>query len=315
MLAHQGSLLLRSGRPEPAGDDRGEAGGIERAFVFAGAAGLVLVYALRGGGSYDTVVFEEHGLVIWWVLAVGVALGLLPRSRPSRSVLLLLGALGAYAGWTALSLSWTDSSELTFTELARALDYLGLAVLLSAVFTRDNWRHAAAGLGFGALLVCVVAVGSRLAPSVFGVDHVDHALHIDRLSRPFGYWNAVGAWGAMCTAIGLAWSAHDPSRFRRAVALSLVPVAALTTYLTYSRAGAGGTALAVLAVLVLSRNRVTVLVHAAIAAAGQRLRSLLYGASTRSRTPRDTRGGNRLRGASDRGRCLRGCGSADRRGG
>ncbi len=47
-----------------------------------------------------------------------------------------------------------------------------------------------------------MAVGTRLAPSVFGVDHVDQALHSDRLSYPFGYWNAVAAWGAMCIALG-----------------------------------------------------------------------------------------------------------------
>src|SRR5205823_910696 len=43
-----------------------------QALVFAGATGLVLVYALRGGGSYDVVSFEEMGLVIWWTLAIGI---------------------------------------------------------------------------------------------------------------------------------------------------------------------------------------------------------------------------------------------------
>lgn len=239
--------------------------------VFVGAAALVLVYALRGGGSYDIVAFEEAGLVIWWVLGLGIGLGLLPRSRPSRFALLLLGALSAYAAWTALSLSWTDSSELTTEELARALDYLGLVALVGSVVDRRTWRSAAVGLGFGAMLVCVIAVGSRLAPSLFGSDQIDLTFHIDRLSYPFGYWNSVAAWGAMCTAIGLGWSAHDPLPLRRAIALGLVPVAGLTTYLTYSRAGIAGIALAVVVVLVLSRNRFTALIHTAVAAAGTAL--------------------------------------------
>jgi hypothetical protein len=71
--------------------------------AFAGTFGLVLLYALRGG-SYDIVVFEEYGLVIWWLLAIGVAVGILPRVRPARLVLLLCGAMLAYAAWTALSL-------------------------------------------------------------------------------------------------------------------------------------------------------------------------------------------------------------------
>lgn len=265
--------------------------------AFAGAASLVLVYALRGGGSYDVVVFEEHGLVVWWVLAIGIALGLLPRSRPSRTALLLLGALGAYAAWTALSLTWTDSSELTTEELARALDYLGIAALLISVLDRGTWRSAAAGLGFGALLVCVVAVGSRLAPSVFGGDHVAAALRIDRLSAPFGYWDAVAAWGAMCTAIGLAWSAHDSSRLRRGVALALVPVAALTTYLTYSRAGIAGVALALIAVLALSRNRFTVLMHALVAAAGTALAILAVRGAPQIANGTGTRGAATVLGA------------------
>jgi hypothetical protein len=259
----------------PAAPERGPALRVRRrrtrvapALAFAGAAALIVVYALRGGGSYDRLVFEEHGLVVWWVLAVGVALGLLPRVRPPRIALALLGALAAYACWTALSLAWTASTELTTVELARSLDYLGVATLAVFVLDRDTWRPAAAGLGFGAVLVCGVAVGSRLAPSVFGTDRIDTAFHIYRLSVPFGYWNSVTAWGAMCTAMGLAWSAHDTVCVRRAVSLASVPVAALTVYLTYSRAGVAGTAVAVVAVVALSRNRITALFHIATAAAG-----------------------------------------------
>ncbi len=240
---------------------------VERVIAFCAAAGLLLAYALRGG-SYDVVAFEQNGLVIWWIIALGFALGLLPRSRPSRGSLLLLAAFGAYAAWTALSLIWTSSSELTFREVARALDYLGLATLVTSLVDRRSWRAAVAGLGFAAMLVCVIAVGTRVAPAVFGHDPLDAALHFDRLSAPFGYWNAVAAWGAMCVALGLAWSAHDSSLVSRAVALGLVPVAGATVYLTYSRAGVAGSALALILAIGLSRNRITAVMHAAVAAAG-----------------------------------------------
>ncbi len=243
---------------------------VARACAFVGALGLVLVYALRGG-SYDIVIFQEHGLVIWWVLAIGIGLGLLPRARPSKPALALLAMLLAFALWTALSLLWTESSERTTQELARVLDYAGLVALIGSTLDRTNWRAAAAGFGLGALIVCALAVGSRLAPSVFGADQVAVAFHFDRLSYPFGYWNSVAAWAAMSTSIGLAWSAHDRSRTRRGVALALVPVACLTTYLTYSRAGVAGTALGVVAILVVSRNRATTLIHAVVAAAGATL--------------------------------------------
>jgi hypothetical protein len=88
----------------------------------------------------------------------------------------------------------------------------------------------------------------------------------NRLSYPFGYWNAVGAWAAMSMAIGLAWSAHDQVRVRRVVALALVPPAAVAAYLSYSRASVGGAAVALIAVVAFSRNRLTALLHATAAA-------------------------------------------------
>ncbi len=234
------------------------------ALAFGGTFTLVLLYALRGG-AYDVIVFESYGLVIWCLIAVGIVVGLLPRSRPSRATVLLLAALLGYAIWTGISLAWTESAERTTIELARTVDYLGVIVLLACVLDRATWRPAAAGLGAGALAVCVLAVLSRLDPGAFPADLVAIALRTDRLSYPFGYWNAVGAWGAMSVAIGLAWSAHDSVRWRRALVLSLVPIAAATVYLTYSRTAAGGAAVALVVVIAASRNRVTALLHTLLA--------------------------------------------------
>jgi O-Antigen ligase len=240
------------------------------ALAFVGTFGLVLAYALRGG-SYDIVVFEEYGLLIWWLLAVGLAVGVLPRVRPARAVMLLCAAMLAYAAWTALSLVWTQSSELTTEEIARSLDYLGLVLLLSLALDRNTWRAAAAGLAFGAFAVCALAVASRLAPGAFPADAIASTLKIDRLSYPFGYWNAVAAWGAMSITIGIAWSAHDRVTIRRAAVLAFVPVAAAATYLSYSRAGVIGTALGVAVVIVASCDRLTAVIHAGVAAAGSAL--------------------------------------------
>jgi hypothetical protein len=251
--------------------ERGRAAGppplAARVLVFFCLLGVVLVYALRGG-SYDTVVFEEQALVIWFVLGLGVALGLLPRRRPHRLTLVVLGALTAYTVWTALSLAWTQSSELTMAELARALGFLGLVALLAFALDRATWRAAATGVAAGALLVCGLAVASRLVPSLFPSNRIVAVFHIDRLSYPFGYWNAVAAWGAMSVALGLAWSAHDQWRTRRSIVLALVPVAGTMVYLSYSRAGIGGLALAVIVSIAFTRNRLTAIAHALVAAAG-----------------------------------------------
>ena len=157
-----------------------------KVFAFLGGLALILLFALRGGGSYDLVVRQEYGLVVWWVIAIGVGIGLLPRVRPAAPARVVLGALLAYALWTALSLTWTESSERTFTELARALDYLGVVLLLGLAVDRRTWRSAAAGLGAGALTVCLLALVSRLAPSAFPIDWAAQTFRADRMEYPFG---------------------------------------------------------------------------------------------------------------------------------
>jgi hypothetical protein len=270
MVTHE--TAAESGSEGSRARSRGSRGGaklnltIARVLAFGGAAGLVTAYALAGG-AYDIVVRQEYGLVLWWVLGIGVACGLLPRAGPGRFTVILIGALAAYLAWTALSLAWTDSSERTTAEIARVFNYLGLVALIAAVLDRETWRAAAMGLAFGALLVCALAVASRLVPAAFPANPLHQPNANNRLSYPFGYWNAVGAWAAMSIAMSLAWSAHDQSRLRRTIALGLAPVAALAAYLSYSRASVAGAALGVVAVLVLSRNRLTAFVHAAGGAA------------------------------------------------
>jgi hypothetical protein len=279
----------RVGPGVPESSLRGRSRLLAHGLAFAGGAGLILAYALRGG-AYDIVVFEEYGFVIWTLLAIGIALRLLPRTKPTWPAIFLIGALLAYSAWTALSLTWTQSSELTFEELARSLGYVGLVMLVAFALDHETWRSGAAGLGFGAFVVCVLAVASRLVPADFPANIVGATFHTDRLSYPFGYWNSVGAWGAMSTAIGLAWSAHDRIRVRRAVALALVPAASLATYLSYSRAGAAGLALAVILALGLSRSRLTALIHSLAAAVGGGLVILAVRAAPEIATASGTKG-------------------------
>jgi hypothetical protein len=279
---------LEARRPRP---------GLAKVLAFLGGLALVLVFALRGEGSYDLVVRQEYGLVVWWIAAVGVAIGLLPRARPSRPLLLLLGAIGAYAVWTGLSLTWTESSERTFTELARALDYLGIVLLLGLVLERRTWRSAAAGLGLGALVVCLLALASRLAPSAFPIDWAARTFRADRLDYPFGYWNAVGAWAAMSAGLALVWSVHESSRVVRAISLALVPVACLVAYLTYSRTAVAALALALILVLALSRNRSTALLHALAAAVGTGLAVLAVRGAPQIANATGTGGAGKVAGA------------------
>jgi hypothetical protein len=222
------------------------------------------VPALRDG-AYDVVVRHEHGIVVWWVLALGLLAGVLPRARPPRAALAPVAALAALAAWTALSLAWTESAERTLVEVGRVLAHLGLLVLVLTVLDARTWRAAAGGVLAGAVAVCAVALGARLG--VVGDDVVERALGTTRLSFPLDYWNAVGAWGAMTITLATAFAAHARTRVVRALALAAVPLAAVVVYLTYSRASLAATAVGLLAVVVAGRHRVLTLVLLAVAGA------------------------------------------------
>jgi tetratricopeptide (TPR) repeat protein len=235
--------------------------------AFAFAAAVPVYYALRGG-SYDIVVHQEEAIVVWLVLGLGFAFGLLPRARPTTAAAIPFAAVALLAVWTALGFSWTESDERTLAELARVLHFAGLALLGFSLIDRTTWRAAAAGLAAAAFLISLLAIGSRLIPDAFPANEIRRSFRSNRLNYPFHYWNAVAAWSVMAIAMLLSWSACARSLGARAASLASVPICGLAVYLTYSRAGAIGSGLAVLLVLILSRNRWVAMLHALAAGAG-----------------------------------------------
>ena len=240
---------------------------VPRLVAFALTAAVASYYALRGG-SYDIVVRQEEGIVIWLVLGLGAALGLLPRARIPRLALVPLGAVALLALWTALSLSWTDSDERTLAEVARVVHLGGLALLALSLLDRRTWRAAAAGLALAGVIVCGAAVASRLAPDAFPVDDIKRGgFRSDRLNYPFWYWNAVAAWGAMALAMALAWSAHARSLLVRIGLRRRDPALRAHGLPELLARRSAGCALAVVAVIAFGRNRWLTAVHA-LAGAG-----------------------------------------------
>jgi tetratricopeptide (TPR) repeat protein len=228
----------------------------ERAIAFIVVGGIVVTHALAGG-AYDVVTRGTVWIVLLWALALGVAIGVLPRGRPPRLSLLAVFGLGALAGVTAASLIWSDSAERTTVELARVAGYAGVLSLLLCVVRRETVGAAVAGVTTAAVVVCVVSLGSRLAPELVAQDPVATAFDTSRLSYPLNYWNGVAAWGAMSTTLLVTLASARTTRWYP-ILLAAVPLTAAMTYLTYSRAGQVGTAIGLLVVLALSdRRRVT----------------------------------------------------------
>lgn len=255
--------------PQAAVEDRERAGLLRvrpqsvAAFLVTGATAVAIALP---GGTYDIVARQEAAIAIWVILAVGFALGALPLARPRSRVWLPMAALGALGGWMMLSLGWSESDERTLAEACRVAGYLGLLLLVLNVLDRLTWRAAAAGLAAGALLVAALSTASWLAPEPFPADRVREFSNL-RLNYPFGYWNAVGAWGSMAVTAALAWSVNAPHAAFRAGYLAAIPVAGLSIYLSYSRAAAAGIAAGVLVVLWLSPPRLQVALHLLAAAA------------------------------------------------
>jgi hypothetical protein len=236
--------------------------------VLAGLLGAALLIAALRGGSYDAASRTEGFFLVWWVLLLATALGLLPRAWPTPSIVVVAVALVGLAAWTATSLLWTDSAERTFAEIARVLGFAGLVMLLGCTFAGRDAIVASAAVAIAAVVVCGVSLVTRLAPDVISSTLAIKGYESRRLSAPFNYWNAVGCWAVMTVALCLAWSAHAGRWWVRGAALAGIPLAISVAYLTYSRTAAAALVLAVVTVVGLSRHRWTAAVNATVAAGG-----------------------------------------------
>lgn len=141
--------------------------------------------------------------------------------------------------------------------------FAGLLLAARAVLTRSNWTGAAAGAAVGGVVVCALAVLSRLHPYCFPQDQTVPVFGVrgsatpstpGTRSRPARRCVQQSRWrGAPTRATGPCGRCPPPP----------YPSAAC---LTYSRAGVLGIALGLIVVLALSRNRWTVALHVAVAA-------------------------------------------------
>src|SRR4051812_5705627 len=231
---------------------------------------LVVYLSLKGGG-YDSIVRNQIGIAIWWIVIGGTLVGALPLRRPGRVAWVALGLLGAYVVWTALSFSWTESSERTAADLGRVGVFLGLFAL--ALFTRGSKaaRRTVAALATGIAVVSLLALLSRLHPAWFeNADQTGQFLTDarNRLSYPLNYWNGL----AILVAIGMPLVLHVATSARtivvRAAAAAALPSMALTIYFTYSRGGTIAAAAGVLIYLALTSDRAPRLLTAGTAGGG-----------------------------------------------
>jgi O-antigen ligase len=236
-------------------------------------AGATVLYLGIDGGGYDIVIRSQVGSIVWWVVLIGAAWGLLPVARLSRAGWWALALLGAFVVWTALASTWSESSERSLQDLSLVAGYLGV-LLLGTTVHRDRARavrHTVGAVGSAVVAVALLALISRLRPDLFPAAHQTSAFlrgDAGRLSWPLNYWNALAALLALGLPLLFAIATSARTLAVQAAAAAGVPVLALCGYLTFSRGGAIAGAVAVTVFIALAPERIPKLVTALATSAG-----------------------------------------------
>jgi O-Antigen ligase len=240
-----------------------------RIWILAG--GLVLYLALDGGG-YDIVVHSQVSIVVWWIVLIAAAWGLLPAARLTPAAWWALGLLGGFVAWTALATTWSISSERSLQALSLDAGYLGVLVIGIAVH-RDRehaLRHTIGAVASAIVVVAVVALASRLHPGLF-TSASQTASYLpgaeSRLSWPLNYWNALAALLAFSVPLLLSLTATARSVFTQALAAAAIPLVAVSGYLTFSRGGLIALAASTIIYYLLVPDRLPKLLTGAVAGA------------------------------------------------
>jgi O-Antigen ligase len=196
------------------------------AVFFVGAAGIVGTASVSGGffapawGS-STLAFS---------LAAAAALLISERLELARIELVSIASLAALTAWAALSVVWSESAPRTALEVQRDLVYVSALAVFLLLATRRGASALAAAALIGSTAVVLWGLSTRLFPDLFG----PATLESGRLGEPLGYWNALGIVAAISIllASGVALAER---RLPRSVAAAVLPLAAATLYLTFSR--------------------------------------------------------------------------------
>lgn len=232
--------------------------------------GLIAYLGMKGGG-FDPLVHDQVGIAVWWVVLAGALVGALPRRPPAALAWAALGLLVAFALWTALSLSWTESTEKTSADIALVTTYAGVFAL--ALFSRDarESQRLVTAVAAGILFVSIVALLSRLHPAWFpGADQTATFLSDsrERLSYPLNYWNGLAALIAIGLPLVLQIATCAKSVLLRALAAAALPAMALTIFFTLSRGGIAAAIVALAVFLAFSADRLPKLATLLVAGAG-----------------------------------------------
>jgi O-antigen ligase len=230
---------------------------------------LVLYLGLEGGG-YDSIIRGEVGIAVWWIVLLGAVVGVLPVRRLGRNELLGLGLLLAFAVWTALGISWSESSERSVEEASRVLLFVGVLALSLSAQDREALPRTVRAVGAAIAVVGLVAILSRFQPSWFPAIQVLPEVKA-RLAYPLNYWNGLAALMALGFPLLIVVAAESRHTATQALATAALPVMGLTAYYSFSRGGTIEIAVALIVLVALHPRRLEILPTLALGVGGAAL--------------------------------------------
>jgi tetratricopeptide (TPR) repeat protein len=214
------------------------------------AAFVAVAAPASANGAYFPTSWGWPAIIFGWTAVVSVLLG--RGIRLSRLEWAMLGALGSFTAWIAVSAAWSEDVTQTVLEVERALVYLtaALAALL-LLRSRGVTRFLSAVL---AAIACVstYSLATRLFPERLAKFDV---VAVNRLEQPLGYWNSLGTFTAMGALLALGFAARARPVSGRALAASTLPVLLSTFYFTFGRGAWIALGVGLLAAVALDRRR------------------------------------------------------------
>jgi hypothetical protein len=197
--------------------------------------GALTIYLGFDGGGY----FPPATGVACAALTLALVLRLTLAERPIEgfglTAGLVAGALALFGVWSLVSSSWSDAPARAVVEFDRALLYLLMLALIATLpRTVQTARTVLMGIAFGATLVCLGGLLSRVLPDVFPIP--PNVLE-QRLSYPITYWNGLG----LLAALAIVFATHLTCSLRehpaaRVASAGVLPLLLATLFFTFSRA-------------------------------------------------------------------------------
>jgi hypothetical protein len=218
--------------------------------ILLGPAALIYL-AFNAGGYFPsstglvTIVFAQ-------ALVLRTTLAARPFEGFDRTLAIPLVGLTLYGAFQLASALWAHATAHVLDSFSRTLLYVLALVLFGSVrYTRERigWLLRAVVAGLAA--VCLIGLISRVLPHTWPTAS---SFFADRLNYPLTYWNAEGIVAAIVLILGFHLSADRDEHWSvRVIAAAVLPAAAATLLLTFSRGAMGTAVIGLLAYCLLTR--------------------------------------------------------------